>query len=226
MSMPSADPGDRGSSQFRARRFQIMPARRLLIAISFVVLVGFSAARGQEPVSRPSDASAVKVQYAPDHEYNLVHVALHLDVDYTHLSFQGVAVNTLIPLRDGLAYVIFHCGENLRVDSCEIAGREVTFTRDGEKLRIAAPSALLRGRAVSITIRYSSTNQESRGFVWIRGLTPSSRRVGFYTEGEPDKNRTWIPTWDYPNDFTTSETWTTVPANWYVVGNGMLRSNR
>src|SRR5262249_18123114 len=43
--------------------------------------------------------------------------------------------------------------------------------------------------------------------------------------GQPQKNRGWIPIWHYPNDFTTSETRVTVPADWYVVGNGVLKSN-
>ena len=33
------------------------------------------------------------------------------------------------------------------------------------------------------------------------------------------------PTWDYPNDFTTTETTVTVPVDWNVVGNGKLVSD-
>jgi aminopeptidase N len=203
-----------------------MLVRHPFAAFCVGVFLGLSAARGQEPVSRPVDAAGAQSRYAPDHAYDLIHVALDLDVDYPHLAFRGVVVNTLTPLRENLASVAFHCGENLRVESCEIAGRKATFTRDGETLTVAARSSLIRGRSIPITVRYSSTSRENRGFVWIRSLAPSSLRVGFYTEGEPDKNRSWVPTWDYPNDFATSETRVTVPAAWYVVGNGILRSDR
>jgi aminopeptidase N len=200
--------------------------RHLLIAFSVSVFLGLSAARGQELPSRPVDTPNAKVHYAPDHLYDLIHVALDLDVDYSHLAFRGVVVNTLTPLREGLTSVAFHCGENLRVESCEVVGQKATLTRDGETLTVTAPSPLIRGRSIPITIRYSSTSRESRGFFWIRSSAPTSPRVGFYTEGEPDKNRSWVPTWDYPNDFVTSETRVTVPAAWYVIGNGTLRSNR
>ena len=35
-----------------------------------------------------------------------------------------------------------------------------------------------------------------------------------------------MPTWDYPNDFATSETTTTVPAEWTVIGNGVKVSDK
>ncbi len=49
--------------------------------------------------------------------------------------------------------------------------------------------------------------------------------MGFWTNGETNHNGGWLPTWDYPNDLATTETRITVPADWYVFGNGALKSN-
>ena len=56
------------------------------------------------------------------------------------------------------------------------------------------------------------------GWHWIATSTDNPNRVGFWTQGEAEYARMWVPTWDYPNDLTTSETRTTVPADWQVVG--------
>src|SRR5579871_2664799 len=117
---------------------------RLLIAFYLALWLGLLAAHGQPPVCRTWDAPAARAHDTTDHGYDLTHIALHLDVDYPHLVFRGVVVNTLTPLREGLASVDFHCGENLRVEGCEIAGRKATFTRDKEVLRIAPPAPLIR----------------------------------------------------------------------------------
>ena len=50
-------------------------------------------------------------------------------------------------------------------------------------------------------------------------------REGFWTQGEAEFNSEWVPTWDYPNDMTTSETIVTVPAAWTVISNGELVKN-
>ena len=173
------------------------------------------------PASAPPGA---KVQYAPDRDYDLLHVALDLKVDYDKLAFHGVVVNTLAPLRDGLSAITLDCGKNLNVEACEIAGQKATFTHDGDKLNITGTQPLTRGKAVSVTVRYNA-GAKNEGFQWIKPTVTEPQRVGFWTNGQPDHNHGWVPIWDYPNDFATTETSVTVPADWYVVGNGALKSN-
>src|SRR5262249_16195104 len=126
--------------------------------------------------------------------------------------------------RDGLTAITFHCGENLNVEACEIDGQKADFTRGSEILRISSAKPLTRGKAVRVSVHYTS-GQEHEGFHWIKPTKENPQRVGFYTERATVGHRYWVPTWDYPNDFATTETRVTVPADWYVVGNGALRSN-
>jgi aminopeptidase N len=187
-----------------------------------LVLPPAAAARQARP--NPFAPPQAKVQYAPDRDYDLQHVALDLDVDYARLAFRGVVVNTLAPLRDGLTAVTFHCGANLNVEACQVAGQDALFTREGDTLKVTSPQPLPRGQAVRVTVRYAS-GKEHMGFHWIRPTGNDLHRVGFYTEGATAGHPFWVPTWNYPNDFATSETRVTVPADWYVVGNGALESN-
>ena len=192
-----------------------------LISIASVV----RAQQAQAPPPSPFAAPQAKIQYAPDRDYDLQRLALDLNVDYAKLAFQATVTNTLAPLCEGLTTITFHCGPNLNVETCEIDGNKAAFTRDGDRLKISAPQALARAKAVRVLVRYTASGEKIDGFHWVKPTRAEPQRVGFWTSGQPDHNRGWIPTWDYPNDFVTTETRTTVPADWYVFGNGALKSD-
>jgi aminopeptidase N len=181
------------------------------------------AVAAQQARPNPFAPPLAKVQYAPNRDYDLQHVALDLDVDYAKRAFRAVVVNTLAPLRDGLTTIRLDCGANLNVEACELSGQSAKFTHEGDILKVDAAEPLLRGQTVRVTVRYTS-GEEHMGFHWIRP-TGNPHHVGFFTEGATTGHPYWIPTWNYPNDFATSETRVTVPADWYVVGNGVLESN-
>ena len=185
------------------------------------------AAHGQQaPPDNPFAPPQARLQYAPDRDFDLQHISLDLTLDYAERSFRGVVVNTMAPLRDGVMTVRLDCGGNLDVSACEIAGRRAAFSHDGDKLKITAPQPLLPGKSVAVTIHYSDDGKkELSHFHWIKPTATNPQHVGFWTLGEPYYNRQWLPTWDYPNDFATTEMRVTVPAEWSVISNGVLKSN-
>ena len=64
------------------------------------------------------------------------------------------------------------------------------------------------------TPRRPQAGRQPRG---PQGLAPtataSDRRLAFFTQGETEGNRLWVPLYDAPNDKTTSQTIVTVPEN-------------
>ncbi len=97
---------------------------------------------------------------------------------------------------------------------------------------VTAPAPIAKGQKTAVKVSYSASNTRAGsfgtvgGWHWIPSNSTNPNHVGFWTQGESQSNRNWVPTWDYPNDFTTSETRVTVPADWNVVGNGSLVSDR
>lgn len=194
------------------------------------------AAPGAPPslFSPPSPFSPPQAKrfYAPDRDYDLQHVFVDLSVDYEKRAFSGTVVNRLAPLKNLLRTVRLFCGQSLRVAACAVDGRPATFTRDGDRLFVAVPAgyALVRGKSMAVSVRYQGGSRQGAGFGqgggggfhWINPTKTEPARTGFWTQGETEGNRDWAPTWDYPNDFTTSETRTTVPDDFSVVGNGVL----
>jgi len=206
-------------------RFIFLP---LLLVLSTVAL-----GQAKDTPPNPFAAPQATVHFAPDRDYDLLHLALDLTIDYPKRSFVGIASNRISALRDRLSALKLHCGKNLLVTNCTVGGVLAKFTRSEEMLLITAPKPLARHEVTEVVVRYASGGVKTSGGImadsglhWIEPSNHRPNRVGFWTQGEPDLNRQWVPTWDYPNQLTTTEARVTVPADWTVVGNGELRSNR
>ncbi len=203
----------------------------LALACPAVFLLSNSAS-AQFAGANDFTAPNASIHYAPDRDYHLSHVDVTVNVDWPDRVFTGEVVDTVAPLRDGLDHVTLDAGANLTISSVKIDGAPMPFKHDGKKLIISS-GMIPRGKAVKVDIAYSSKNALGRGFGqggeggwhWIQARPGDPTRIGFWTQGETGSNSNWVPLWDYPNDFTTSETHTTVPADWNVIGNGVLVSN-
>jgi aminopeptidase N len=198
---------------------------RFAPVIALVALA--AAALGQGNPFAPPRAF---MHYAPDRTCDLKHIRVDIDIDYANRTFTGHSENTLDPLRDGLTQVMLNAGPSLQISQVTVDGAAAPFTRDGGNLFITTPP-LHKGHSIVIAIDYKAANSRggsfgagAGGFHWIQPRDGQPNHVGFWTQGETEFNRDWAPTWDYPNDLTTSETHCTVPADWDVVGNGVLSS--
>jgi aminopeptidase N len=206
-------------------------------ALAFQCAAGAGAQIVAPPTAVPENPflpPSAHVFYAPDRDYDLQHTAVTLTIDYPKRAFDGVVINTLAPLRaDGLTSLRFHCGPQLLIRSVNIDGVPAKYARAADMLIVRAPATLAQNRTVNVAIFYRSEGQQGTGFAggegglhWVAPTPGQPNRVGFWTQGETSGNRLWMPTWDYPNDFATSETTVTVPADWTVISNGVKVSDR
>jgi aminopeptidase N len=212
------------------RRASRLAVSSLALALTFGVLAPLPAfAQRGNPFQPPS----AKVFYAPDRDYDLQHVAVTLNVDYPKRAFEGSVVNTVAPLRkEGLTKFRFHAGKDLEILGAEVEGKSAPFVREGDFVVVTAPATVGQGKPIKIGIRYRGGKEQGGGFGseggwhWIEPNRSEPDRIGFWTQGETDYNRRWVPTWDYPNEMTTSETIVTVPETWSVLGNGVKVSDK
>lgn len=188
-----------------------------------VALLGAAFASAQNPFATATP------KYAPDRTYDLKHVKVELQVDDVKRTYRGTSTNTLAPLRDG-APLIIHAGTNLEIESVTVDGRPANYRRDKEEIIIT--STAKQGQDVVVATTYRAISNPTGGLMayggwhWIQPSAERPLRTGFWTQGETELNRQWAPTWDYPNDVATSETITTVPSDWMVIGNGDLIADR
>ncbi|MEQ1935320.1 MAG: M1 family metallopeptidase, partial [Fimbriimonadaceae bacterium] len=192
----------------------------LFVALSAVVV---NAQYGQfDPAKTP----AAKV---PTHAFDLEHVLINLNVDYPNRRISG-SVENRFHLPNRVSQLDLHAGKQLKILGVSTDGTTCAFKHDGEDLVVTLPAESKAGLH-TVKITYESVNAAGGtfgaggGWHWIETDGYDPKRVGFWTQGETEYNREWVPTWDYPNDFATSETKVTVDGDWTVVSNGSLISN-
>jgi aminopeptidase N len=204
-------------------------ARRALALSGLICLAALPAhAQFGGDGGNPFKPPEATLHYARTRDYHVQHLKLIFDIDAANHSAHGVVTHTLAPLRDGLTHIVMDAGANLKIESCRLAGSEVRFTHNHNTLTVEAPSPLSRDTPVALEIHYTMPGGKTGGganglggFHWIDPRpTNLARRPAFWTQGETNTNSNWVPCYDYPNDKCTSETITTVPDNWVVVGNG------
>jgi aminopeptidase N len=161
--------------------------------------------------------------------YDLLNLSLDMVVDYPDRLLTATATNTLSPLRDSVTQLRFHAGVDTKIEKVELNGTPATFKRDDEGILVDCPPTK-RGEKDVVTVHYHLMQSEevhggSGGWHWHEPKKNDPSKVGLWTNGETSDTRDWAVTWDYPNDFTTSETRTTVPADWEVISNGTLISD-
>ena len=208
--------------------------RTLFVAAMLLGIVGSSYAQvidGEPRRNNPFLPPSASLHYALDREFDLLDISVDLDIDAVNYGFSGQAVNTLAPLRDGLKSLHLMAGRELKISAVTVDGQNASFTHEGRSLVIKLPADIKKGQKAVVSISYSAINTKAQpfggegGFHWIKPTKDNPNHVGFWTQGESESNSNWAPTWDYPNDFATSQTRVTVPAEWNVVGNGNLISD-
>ncbi|MEQ1822372.1 MAG: M1 family aminopeptidase [Fimbriimonadaceae bacterium] len=173
----------------------------------------------------PAKTPAAKI---PNHNFDLEHVRISLDVNYGERRVSG-SVENRFRTTGTVSQIDLHAGKQLKILSATIDGAKVSFTHTDENLTL---SMGLKPGSHTANIVYESINAvggtfgAGGGWHWIETDGYDPMRVGFWTQGETEYNREWAPTWDYPNDFATSETITTVDKDWTVVSNGSLISSK
>ena len=213
----------------KTRSYSLRPLLHLSsLTLALCFAGNIANAQFQRESGNPFKAPKATVHQARERTYHVRHLQLNFDVNATEHSAKGVVTHYLTPLKDGLSEIVLDAGQNLKIEKCSIAGQNVTFKHEGGKLTLTPPTPLSVNE-VAVEIKYELPSSKggnglmgAGGLVWIdpRADDPT-RRPALYTQGETETNHFWVPCYDFPNDKVTSETITTVPEGWTVIGNGV-----
>ena len=192
---------------------------RTVLAASLLLLLAMAAPGRAE---RPFAPEGTPVRYMPTRQYDLQHLRLDLVFDWDARSVTGTATNTLVPLLPGVGSLVFYAA-GLEVRKVRVNGAERPFSLDPQAQTLTVK--LERGYGpqdrLEVAVDYSAHPQAGLYFVGPdRGYPGKPRQI--WSQGESDLNRFWFPSWDYPNDRTTTEMVATVKRPLAVVSNGKL----
>ncbi|MBV6458509.1 MAG: hypothetical protein HONBIEJF_01637 [Fimbriimonadaceae bacterium] len=176
--------------------------------LQFAILPMVALTSTQSPPNRPART------------YDLIHLKVDLGLDFEKRAISGTATNLLKPLRPGTKKLVFDCAK-LKVAAVRVNRKAVRFEQQGESLTVHLATAAGPKDALSVDISYSGRPEAGLYFVRKQHAFPAKSAVVF-TQGECEDTRHWIPTYDYPDDRTTTETVIRVPKNNFVLSNGKL----
>lgn len=205
----------------QARRAGIPILASSLLCIALLSPLGAMPARSQPGPFAPPDTP---LQYPPQRQYDLQHLRLDLTFDLEAGTIAGTATNTLSPLLPGLDHLVFHAAE-LDVKRIRLAGgqQDLPFTTDPSARTLTVQLGRAYGPQDRLDVVFEYSAKPRAGLYFVqpdRGYPDKPRQV--FSQGEPDLNRHWFPSWDYPNDRTTTELLATVAKPYQVIGNGKL----
>ena len=135
----------------------------------------------------------------------------------------GTATHRLAAVNDGLRDVVFD------QQGLDIRGvrdghdRVLEWETRGDTLRIRLPRPQKAGEAFEIRIRYAASPRKGLFFTAPDAAYPEKPRT-IWTQGEEMDNRSWFPSYDYPNQSFPTEIVATVRDRLQVISNGRLVS--
>ena len=188
-----------------------LPARKSLTALALLLTLLIFAGPGL--ADRP---------FAPPRDFDLQHSAIRMSFDADHRKIFGDVTHRVSMLRDGADRVTLD-SVGLHIDAVSLDGSPAHFDTTPTQLEILLPAPSRSGDLHSIEIRYNGSPRQGMFFILPDKNYPDRPRE-IWTQGEAEDTRFYLPTYDYPNDRLTTETFLTVPADWQTVSNGVLES--
>jgi aminopeptidase N len=209
----------------RGRRAIIVGLAGLLSMVC-LGLTGGACAQPEAPAveHQPFAPAGQQPNYPSNRLFHLEHVRLDLAFDLRQRSVSGTATNDVTPLLPGLDHLVFHAAglEVARVRLAGVAG-DLAFVADAasQTLLVRLPRAFGPQDRLQVAIDYSA---RPRAGLFVTGPDRfyPDRPWQMFSDGEPQLNRYWFPSWDEPDDRATSELVATVPRPFEVIGNGRL----
>jgi aminopeptidase N len=227
---PAGRGGPPGSAGKQAAAPGTLGALGLLSLLALLVALGLAGAAGGPGSAGPASGrgSFAPADQAPQHLsdrlYHLQHLRLELAFDLRRHALAGTATNVLTPLLPGLDHLVFHAA-GLQVTRVRLAGvpGDLGFATDpaAQTLAVRLPHAYGPQDRLEVAIDYSA---QPRAGLYVVGPDRAypDRPWQLFSDGEPQLNRYWFPSWDEPDDRATSELLATVERPFEVIGNGRL----
>ena len=208
-------------------------ARQAALAAAMLALMALGGG-GRRPVAAvPGSPAEERGTFAPadqpghylsNRRYHLRHVRLELVFDLRRHTVEGTATNVVSPLLPGLGELVFHAA-GLQIARVRLggAGGGLPYSTDeaAQTLTVRLPHPFGPDDQIEVAIDYAAHPLAGLYFTAPDRPYPD-RPWQVFSDGEPELNRYWFPSWDEPDERATTELLATVERPFQVIGNGRL----
>ncbi len=173
--------------------------------------------------------------YRPARATDLLHMRLEVAFDFQKHRVFGVETLTFTALAGGTDRLLLDTEDCTIRSVRELAshvpnvisrgsqkGSALPFSVANKTLSVTLPRRLSPGRKMTVEIAYDGVSKRGQGLHFVGPYAGYPQRLMVWSQGEPDDNHRWFPTWDQPDDKFSSEMIVTVPAAMTAVSNGRL----
>jgi aminopeptidase N len=137
--------------------------------------------------------------------FDVKHIKAELAVDTANHKVSGVVTHTITPLHPFLRQIELDCGPDLTVSkvTAGAAAKPCTFGIAKGKLTIKLDRSYAPGETLDVAVSYSGSPTRGLYFVEPAVGYPPRKTLSFWTQGESEDTRCWLPCYDYPNERAT-----------------------
>ena len=157
-------------------------------------------------------------RYAPDRDFDTLHVRIELSVDFTACSITANCASQVRAFRSNLRELRFDAA-GMRILSVRAFGHSLKFSHKQDKLSVRLPRPLAAGEEASLEIGYRISRPKT-GLHFVRAGREHGPQL--WSQGQPEDSHYWFPCHDAPHEKATSEVIVSVPKGFVAVSNGLL----
>ncbi|MGH7176362.1 MAG: M1 family aminopeptidase [Tepidisphaeraceae bacterium] len=163
--------------------------------------------------------------FAPDPQVDFQHIKLDLRMDDpASRSFTCEETITFKTPHRAIPSLNLNAVD-LRIDSVSnLRGDPLDFRYDEKTLTVRFPKPLSPQTDAGVVIRYACAKPKLGMIFALPDDAYRHRPVSIHTQGEPEMNRYWFVSHDYPNTKQTTEIIATIPSKYSALSNGALVS--
>lgn len=161
------------------------------------------------------------IQHAPNREFHMINLDLNFHFNIKKKEVIGVATEEIVPLRVQYNTVNLNAVD-MKINKVTLDNKSLPFKYDGKILSINLDKDFGLNDTLTYSISYTTIPKQGIFFILPDKGYPD-RTPQLWSQSESEDARYWYPCHDYPDDFSTSSLTATVPEDWVVVSNGMLK---
>ncbi|MGB9591394.1 MAG: hypothetical protein ACPL1K_02640, partial [Candidatus Kryptoniota bacterium] len=164
--------------------------KKFIVLFVLLYFIGSSAAQPQG-----MERGLPPIHHAPDREFHMINVDLHLKFDLFRKKVYGSAVETIVPLRVDYDSVRLDAVD-MRIEKVSMGDRILSFTYDGKKLVIGLDRKYSPDDTLTYKVVYSTVPR--KGIFFVLPDTAYPERVPqIWSQSEMEDARNWFPCHDY-----------------------------
>ena len=183
----------------------------------FISLFFISTSNCQPQTNRPLPP----IRHAPNREFHMINLALNLHFNIQKKEVIGVATEKIVPFR--VKYNAVHLNAvDMKIGKVTLGNKDLKYDYDGKILTIKLDKDYGLNDTLTYSINYTTIPKKGIFFILPDKGYPD-RIPEIWSQSESEDARYWYPCHDYPDDFSTSSLTATVPEDWVVVSNGLLK---